>query len=145
MGSLMAGWSSAGKDFRSEKFQRNKSLTKEEIESYWKSKKMNDEEHLTVLSDVQTENQMNGGSADKFQRSISFPIGGERKMNYGDENILTDELKKRDGWWTRSNWAFLNEPPVTAMEGPSYKYAAQYHVANIGRSKTVNNPEMMSY
>ncbi|GAB2223626.1 hypothetical protein Droror1_Dr00017767 [Drosera rotundifolia] len=32
--------------------------------------------------------------------------------------------------WTRSNWAFLNEPPVIEGEQPRYKYASQYHVAN---------------
>ena len=36
--------------------------------------------------------------------------------------------------WTRSNWAFLNEPPVIAGEVPKYKYAAQYHVATLASS-----------
>ncbi|KAI0523980.1 hypothetical protein KFK09_003344 [Dendrobium nobile] len=145
MGSLMAGWSSPRKDITSEKLQRNKSLTKEEIESYWKSKKRAEEDHLSAIADCQNENQnINGGLADRFQRSISFPFA-DRKRNYGDANIFDDELKKSNCWWTRSNWAFLNEPPVTAMEGPSYKYAAQYHVADLGRPKTVNNPEMMTY
>lgn len=35
--------------------------------------------------------------------------------------------------WTKSNWAFLNEPPV--MEAPTSKYASQYHVANLASSK----------
>lgn len=35
--------------------------------------------------------------------------------------------------WTKSNWAFLNEPPV--MEAPTSKYVSQYHVANLGSSK----------
>lgn len=35
--------------------------------------------------------------------------------------------------WTKSNWAFLNEPPV--METSTNKYASQFHVANSGSSK----------
>lgn len=35
--------------------------------------------------------------------------------------------------WTKSNWAFLNEPPV--METSSNKYVSQFHVANSGSSK----------
>jgi hypothetical protein len=36
--------------------------------------------------------------------------------------------------WTKSNWAFLNEPPV--MEAPTNKYASQFHIANLGSTKT---------
>jgi hypothetical protein len=36
--------------------------------------------------------------------------------------------------WTNSNWASLNEPPV--MEAPTNKYASQFHIANLGSTKT---------
>lgn len=41
--------------------------------------------------------------------------------------------------WISSSSAFLNEPPVIEREGPQYKYAAQYHVANM--ASTANNAE----
>ena len=39
------------------KFERNKSLTKEGIDAYWKSKKRDEEEHLTSVSDLEMEGE----------------------------------------------------------------------------------------
>lgn len=36
--------------------------------------------------------------------------------------------------WTRSNWAFLNEPPPS--EGASNTYVTQFHVATGASSKS---------
>lgn len=38
--------------------------------------------------------------------------------------------KSRD-WWTRSSWAFLNEPPQEEPNGRAQSYAPQFHVARI--------------
>ncbi|PKA56724.1 hypothetical protein AXF42_Ash012854 [Apostasia shenzhenica] len=143
MGSLMAGWDAPSKDPKSDKFQRNRSLTKEEIEAYWKSKKRAEEEHLRAISGDQNENQENlhRGTADRMQRSVSLPLANrkESSMNLNDSKLDEHDIRMSRCWWTRSNWAFLNEPPVKEMEGPSYKYAAQYHVAELGRSRSTDN------
>ncbi|KAK8914554.1 hypothetical protein KSP39_PZI008872 [Platanthera zijinensis] len=126
-----------------EKLRRNKSLIKEEIEAYWKTKKTLKEDQLNVISNALSESQdINGGRAkNMMQRSISMPMGEQKErailgMHTNDEL----DVQRSNCWWTRSNWAFLNEPPVEAMEGPSYKYAAQYHVAaDIGRAKTTSD------
>lgn len=34
------------------KYQRNHSLTREEIDAYWKSKKQKEEEHIETVSEV---------------------------------------------------------------------------------------------
>ncbi|KAL2585579.1 hypothetical protein AAZV13_13G006000 [Glycine max] len=44
-----------------------------------------------------------------------------------------EHLIKKNAWWTKSSWAFLNEPPV--IEASSNKYASQFHVANLGSMK----------
>ena len=33
------------------------------------------------------------------------------------------------GRWTRSNWAFLNEPPQEDRPGTAHTYTPQFHLA----------------
>ncbi|XP_077244338.1 DNA polymerase epsilon catalytic subunit A [Tasmannia lanceolata] len=152
MGSLMAGWDSHVSDPKAVKYERNRSFTKEEIDAYWKSKKRVEEEHVSAISELlqnsQTEEEtgpgsqesLNTGSRTELQRSSSLPLT-DRRGNFVTSDSKTDleKLRKANDWWTGSKWAFLNEPPVTAMEGPSYKYASQYHVAAFCHSKPENS------
>ncbi|MBA0641955.1 hypothetical protein Goklo_026427 [Gossypium klotzschianum] len=39
--------------------------------------------------------------------------------------------------WTRSTWAFLNEPPV--LDRPTNNYQPQFHVASLATSKFNKN------
>ncbi|OVA07055.1 hypothetical protein BVC80_1117g55 [Macleaya cordata] len=132
----MAGWDSPVSDPKFVTCQRNKSFTKEEIEAYWRSKKLIDkEEHnlkaITVLPEKSQEitSKKESGSG-VFQRSSSLPLTDRRgNLLAVDTKTALEKLIKTNDWWTKSNWAFLNEPPVIATEGhPTYKYASQYHV-----------------
>lgn len=127
MGSLMAGWNSNFKDPKAVICQRNKSLTKEEIAAYWKSK---------VTEDVNNENQknMHKGSLQRTQRSNSMPLVDRKERSLNSDGPEGEKLSKTNCWWTRSNWAFLNEPPVITTEGHQ-KYAAQFNAAQFGSSK----------
>ncbi|KAF8377920.1 hypothetical protein HHK36_031308 [Tetracentron sinense] len=157
MGSLMAGWDSHVPDPKAEKplnssfsthsylllglsvtYQRNLSFTKGEIESYWRSKKKIEEEHLRAISGLSENSQEStfAESGRMLQRSSSLPLANRRENFMSvDSNTGLEKLIKRNGWWTSSNWAFLNEPPVIAAEGPTYKYASQYHITDFGSSK----------
>ncbi len=133
MGSLMAGWDSHVPDPKALKFQRNRSLTKDEIDTYWRSKKKKEEQHAPNLSHGDQENT--GEQSEKtYKRSSSFPTASNPKENLVDSLETHEErvekLFKKNGWWISSNWAFLNEPPVILTEAPTYKYAAQFHVSN---------------
>ncbi|XP_052189543.1 uncharacterized protein LOC127799503 [Diospyros lotus] len=147
MGSLMAGWDSHVPDPRIVKLERNKSVTKDEIEAYWKSKKKAEDEHLRAISDVllkrnlQQQNILNETGGGKFQRSNSLPLartkqgmGLHLETEIGQDHDSFDNIIAKSGWWTRSNSAFLNEPPVLAPEG-SHKYVSQFHIANMAQSK----------
>lgn len=72
----------------------------------------------------------------KLQKSMTMPVANIRDRDPFNMNLLDSNLEQlinKNGWWTKSNWAFLNEPPV--MEAASSKYAAQFHVASFGSSK----------
>ncbi|XP_057532144.1 uncharacterized protein LOC130810187 [Amaranthus tricolor] len=145
MGSLMAGWDSPVQDPKSVRVMRNKSLTKERIEEYWKLKNQTQQQHLQAIISPPHPHQLqeeesvikdDESGPNELQRSNSLPMIGSRNNNkvvLGKESEL-DLQHLRNCWWTRSNWAFLNEPPVIAGEVPKYKYAAQYHVATLASS-----------
>ncbi|KEH36166.1 uncharacterized protein [Medicago truncatula] len=115
MGSLMAGWDSHTPDPKSESLERNRSLTKEEIDAFWRSKKETEDEHLTAISNLSRTIQPG-----KYEDTV--PLARRMKKSFGmdvDKNMEQLKNMKKNGWWTKSNWAFLNEPPV--MEAPTSK------------------------
>ncbi|KAL7207668.1 hypothetical protein ACSBR1_029589 [Camellia fascicularis] len=134
MGSLMAGWDSQVPDPRTAEIQRNQSMTNERIEAYWRSKKKVEEEHLRAISDLpmkSTQESIIVESERKIQRSSSLPLSNTKESQLEMETDQTnlEKLINKNGWWTTSSSAFLNEPPAIAAERPAYKYASQYHVA----------------
>ncbi|XP_038886573.1 uncharacterized protein LOC120076743 [Benincasa hispida] len=137
MGSLMSGWNSPVLDPKSVKFKRNRSLTKDEIEAYWKSKKKSEEEHLRAISmpvDRYIDRETVGID---YKRSSSFPpakdVSAEAEFAENDLERENLEKLKKIGWWTRSNSAFLNEPPV--LDGATKGYASLYGVADVASCK----------
>ncbi|XP_020231443.1 uncharacterized protein LOC109811997 [Cajanus cajan] len=135
MGSLMAGWYSTHMDPKSATLKRNRSLTKDEIDAYWKSKKKIEEEHLKAISSLSDTIQVSKYTEPekKLQKSMTMPVTRTRDHVSMDIDTSLEQLIKKNGWWTKSSWAFLNEPPV--IEAASNKYTSQFHVANLGSSK----------
>ncbi|KAH8509458.1 hypothetical protein H0E87_011283 [Populus deltoides] len=138
MGSLMAGWDSPVPDPRSMKYRRNRSLTRGEIDAYWRLKKRTEEDHLKAISGLSS-NSQDGADEDhgiEFQRSSSLPAATtkERFMDMETDQASLEQLIKKNGWWTSSNWAFLNEPPV--LERSSNNRTPHFHVASLATSKS---------
>ncbi|EOA38689.1 hypothetical protein CARUB_v10010689mg [Capsella rubella] len=113
MGSLMSGWDSPVGDSNS--VRRCKSLTREEIDTFWKTKKKTEEEHVQAVSKLVTQ---------EVARSQSQEEKGVVEEVFENQN-------KKSGWWTRSNWAFLNEP--REEEGRPNNYVPQFQVAHIAK------------
>ncbi|GMY28396.1 DNA polymerase epsilon catalytic [Fagus crenata] len=137
MGSLMAGWDSPIIDEKTVAYKRNLSLTKGEIEAYWKAKKKAEEEHLGFITSPSDSIQDNtfGETLKKFERSNSAPLANTKEVFIHQETETgLEKLIKKNGWWTRSNWAFLNEPPTS--EGASNTYTSQFHVASLDTLKS---------
>ncbi|CAH8385540.1 unnamed protein product [Eruca vesicaria subsp. sativa] len=112
MGSLMSGWDSPTKDPNS--VRRCKSLTREEIDAFWKTKKKTEEEHVQAVSKL---------------------VAQEVAENQGQEEKSVEDAyenqSRKSGWWRRSNWAFLNEP--REEEGRPNNYVPQFQVAHIAK------------
>ncbi|KAI4388443.1 hypothetical protein MLD38_000767 [Melastoma candidum] len=113
MGSLMAGWDSPFQDPKHVAYQRNRSFTKEAVDAYRRRKERSESDN------------------DKYRRSSSVPPYSSAK----EEAVLEIEAevawgKVVDGWWRRSNLAFLNEPPVLEGGSSNDTYVSQYHIAS---------------
>lgn len=117
--------------------RRNRSLTKEEVEAFWKQRR-NPEDGGELTSPLASPAKVSPfGSLEKKARSSSpassptrvrvdgfLPTGGYAAA--GDDS----PSKSRD-WWTRSSWAFLNEPPQEEPSVRAQSYTPQFHVARI--------------
>nr|AFK43125.1 unknown [Lotus japonicus] len=132
MGSLMAGWDSRHFDPKSVTLKRNRPLTKDEIDAYWKTKKKIEEEHLKAISNLPETIQGNKYKEPekKLQKSITMPVAHVQGSFDIDVDTSLEHIIKKNGCWTKSSWAFLNEPPV--IEAATNKYTSQFHVANLG-------------
>ncbi|KAJ6773668.1 DNA polymerase EPSILON CATALYTIC SUBUNIT A [Salix purpurea] len=136
MGSLMAGWDSPVPDPISVKYRRNRSLTRGEIDAYWRLKKKTEDDHLRAISSLSSSGQ-DGADEDhgmKFQRSTSMPAASTREAFMVEAGAGLEHLIKKNGWWISSNSAFLNEPPV--LERSSNSYTPQFHVASPATSES---------
>ncbi|CAL4919900.1 unnamed protein product [Urochloa decumbens] len=130
MGSLMAGWDSAvlGDD-KKVHARRNRSLTKEEVEAFWKQRRRS-EDGGELTSPLASPAAI--GSLDKAARSPGRGGGAKQAAaGAGDDGAAADSPSKSRDWWTRSNWAFLNEPPQEEPSGRAQSYTPQFHVARI--------------
>ncbi|CAK9192826.1 unnamed protein product [Sphagnum jensenii] len=129
MGSLMAGWSSNPLDAESAMNRSKSSLTNEEIEAFWRSREKAMEEHLKdaaaqKLSTKDTFKQFYTVGEQSGTGSAPIPIQGEQVVV--EESNLP--IAASPDWWTRSNWAFLNEPPESHTDA-RHKYTPQFDVA----------------
>lgn len=113
--------------------ERNRSLTKEDIDTFWKSKKEIEDEHLKAITSLSKTIQPGKyEDSDNLHKSKTVPfVRIKESLGVGDTSL--EHLMKKNAWWTKSNWAFLNEPPV--IESATNKYASQFHVAKGGSSK----------
>ncbi|KAH0650411.1 hypothetical protein KY284_030323 [Solanum tuberosum] len=105
MGSLMAGWDCYIPDPQVVKYKRNKSLTKEEIEAFWRSKKHREEDEVMSKSMLSSQTQIHDHQAN------------DETTNSKDDD--EEKLIKKHGWWVSSSLAHLNEPPVLPPQEPT--------------------------
>ncbi|KAG0575622.1 hypothetical protein M758_5G019900 [Ceratodon purpureus] len=125
MGSLMAGWDKNPWNEERVITRSKTSLTKEEIEEYWRKRQLSMEEHMKEASAQGVASQSETGAGTP---TIDIP------------QIIAEELEipvaMSPDWWTRSNSAFLNSPPEKDVLIKHSKYTAQYEVATKAKQTT---------
>ncbi|TVU43867.1 hypothetical protein EJB05_03287 [Eragrostis curvula] len=142
MGSLMAGWDSPvlGDDNKV-RARRNRSLTKEEVEAFWKQRRKTEDGGEVASPGTSPFGSLEkarspasplsrGGIKVETRGGPSSPASRVESFVPGDVDAGESPSKSRD-WWTRSSWAFLNEPPQEEASGRAQSYAPQFHVARI--------------
>ncbi|KAJ8531962.1 hypothetical protein K7X08_011885 [Anisodus acutangulus] len=118
------GWDSTILDPDVVKYKRNKSLTKEEIEAFWRSKKQK-EEDSSVLS---PRSQIHANSTSEETAKTTYEISNSGKIL----DMNSEENTEKHGWWASSRWAHLNERPVLPPEEASYKNLSRFKQAQTG-------------
>ncbi|KAJ4842077.1 hypothetical protein Tsubulata_009426 [Turnera subulata] len=75
----------------------------------------------------------------RLLRSSSLPLAQTRTGFMDKETGASlEEIIKKNGWWTRSNWAFLYEPP--ALDRPSNTYHSFISLISPAQKQTLGLP-----
>jgi aspartate oxidase len=115
MGSLMAGWKGENQLKRE---GRQRSLTKDEIDNFWKSKNKERDEHASHLEELMKE------QASVIREAALSELPAEARENMSE----SDKQEHVKDWWRRSQMAYLNEVPAPYKRGGNYK--AQFDESN---------------
>nr|CAD1829880.1 unnamed protein product [Ananas comosus var. bracteatus] len=132
MGSLMAGWASPVQDERKGEFG---GYCDEEAVGVVESAG-EDEATVYAAESSASHSQIAGNPACCMQWAL-FSARPACRIPRGEQEQETIGSKpdKTGDWWTRSNWAFLNEPPRDEMAPSAHNYTAQFDVANLTTTK----------
>ncbi|BBN04268.1 hypothetical protein MPTK1_3g03170 [Marchantia polymorpha subsp. ruderalis] len=138
MGSLMAGWKtpSSGQSMK----RSHSSLTKNDIEKFWRVKQSTFRRHLrqaqkdafmarsiTIAEDAASESGLTGSDHGESDDEVTATTPSSRKSSTSDTKI---------DWWTKSRWAFLNEPPIIGKKHD--RYTAQFHLEGMNSDPDVD-------
>ncbi|KAG6543340.1 hypothetical protein Mapa_015254 [Marchantia paleacea] len=130
MGSLMAGWQSQPPDTKEEVKRVKSTVTKGNIENFWRTKEVSVRSHLqqarkdaylrrsiSIAEDAESENGQGLTSSESGESDADFPPTTPTSVIPKDLSI---------DWWTKSRWAFLNEPPTIGKKQNGYM--SQFHL-----------------
>ncbi|KAL5219599.1 hypothetical protein ABZP36_020283 [Zizania latifolia] len=138
MGSLMAGWDSPVLgDENKVRARRTKSLTKEEVEAFWKQRRIRlpdqDGGEMSSCSPLGSPSPASMAARSPHGARVNEPAVRVEGFFPDDDGGAADSPSSSRDWWTRSKWAFLNEPPQEE-DGKEQSYTPQFHVATIATS-----------
>lgn len=127
MGSLLPGWSTSPSNADKAMKRSSSSLTKEEVEKFWKTKRLLVQEHLEEANKDAAISPRT-----RIARAISDEI--EAQQRSAEPGGISMSLPEASSWWTKSKWAFLNDPPTVDIK--QSKYVPQFDVASLGQLQT---------
>ncbi|KAL4186611.1 hypothetical protein AMTRI_Chr09g34800 [Amborella trichopoda] len=94
------------------------SITRAEIERFWRRKRMLEEEHLMAAMKAAARIKARTLMEEEykhFEESLDSMINNNPKQVVGIKD-----------WWTRSRFAYLNQPPLQYMDPPKNSYVPQF-------------------
>ncbi|CAN4083490.1 unnamed protein product [Withania somnifera] len=99
------------------------SLTKQEIAKYWKQKRKNEEEHFLDAIKAAARIRARNLSADDDDLENEMVPKNVSEM---DEHMKEKRVGIKD-WWTKSKYAYLNQPALKSMERNGSTYIPQLY------------------
>ncbi|XP_074561312.1 uncharacterized protein LOC141817572 [Curcuma longa] len=114
-----------------------RSITAEEINLYWRMKRMIEEDHLLAANKAVARIRAKALKEEdyrKFEKSLEETLydakkEGKTEANHGGE--MDTWIRFRD-WWTKSKFSYLNQPTIKSMgenaaaRRPTSTYIPQY-------------------
>ncbi|KAK9287192.1 hypothetical protein L1049_015604 [Liquidambar formosana] len=107
-----------------------KSVTKQEIERFWKQKRMEEEDHLLAGLKAAARiraRRLTEEDYKRFEESLKHNRFKEEHTESNSDNEDDENKERRVGikdWWTKSKYAYLNQPANETMDKP--KRASTY-------------------
>ncbi|KAK1305189.1 hypothetical protein QJS10_CPB11g02054 [Acorus calamus] len=105
-----------------------KSVTRAEIERFWRKKRMIEEDHLSAAIKAAARIRARKLTEEDYRRFLESLESDGDKGEDGDGDKDDVEMELRVGikdWWTKSKYAYLNQPSVQSMD-PSWKRRSTY-------------------
>ncbi|KAI3465288.1 hypothetical protein Pfo_021951 [Paulownia fortunei] len=95
------------------------SVTKQDIANYWKQRRMVEEDHLSAaikaVARVRARN-LSDNDYLQFEDSLEDDKNSTKASSQKDEN--EDVRVGIKDWWTKSTYAYLNEPVMKLVDNP---------------------------
>ncbi|BBH08066.1 hypothetical protein Prudu_020157 [Prunus dulcis] len=113
------------------------SVTKREIARFWFQKRIEEEEHLLAAIKAAARIRALKLSEEDYRRFEESLDNDDDKANGKDSSAAATNDSNKDGnndevrvgikdWWTKSKYAYLNQPAIESMEPPKRRTSA-YH------------------
>lgn len=103
------------------------SATNEEIARFWRQKKINEEDHflaaIKAAARIRARN-LNEEDYRKFEESLNEEEHDEENKMKENNNKMEDDSMNKEirvgikDWWTKSKYAYLNQPAEESMKKP---------------------------
>ncbi|XP_068640942.1 uncharacterized protein [Aristolochia californica] len=104
-----------------------KSVTREEIERFWRKKKLDEEDHFLAALKASARIRARNFSDEEYRRFQESLLDTEEDKDDDQEKSPMTQKKDENhtdirvgikDWWTKSKYAYLNQPAIQSMEKP---------------------------
>ncbi|KAL2505857.1 hypothetical protein Adt_21478 [Abeliophyllum distichum] len=103
-----------------------KSVTKQEIASYWKQRRAVEEEHLSAAikaaARIRAQN-LSEHDYRQFEYSLKENDEIEKEKNSRGKDDNEDIWVRTKDWWKKSEYSYLNQPTSNLVDSPRRRYS----------------------